>query len=113
MIAMNLRAGALALAAASLLSALPLTSAEAQYYPQRRYHSGDALAGGLIGGVVGGLAAGAIIHSSRPAPVYVQPAPVYAEPYPVYDQGPSCYIVRRKVWLDPYSYTFRRERVCE
>jgi hypothetical protein len=115
MTATALRKGALGLAAATLLSALPLTSAEAQWYP-RRDRTGEAVAGGVVGGLLGGLAAGAIINSTRPAyyppaPVYVAPAPVYVEPAPEY--VPSCHVVRRKVWLDDYAYTYRRERVCD
>jgi hypothetical protein len=88
----------------ALLSSAPVGSAEAQYY-HRRATPGAAIAGGI--------AAGAIINSTR-APVYAAPvygAPVYAEPEPVY--VPTCHIVRRKVWLDDYAYTFRRERVCD
>ena len=113
MTASLIRHGALALAAAALFSALPLTSAEAQYYP-RRHHSGEAIAGGVVGGLLGGLAAGALIQSTRPHyyPPVEAPAPVYAAPpEPVF--VPTCHIVRRKVWLDDYAYTFRRERVCE
>jgi hypothetical protein len=120
MTGMVLRKGALALAAATLLSALPIGSADAQWYPPRRNHTGEAIAGGVVGGVLGGLAAGAIINSTRPSyalpveappPVYMRPAPVYVEPQPHY--VPSCYVVRRKVWLDDYAYTYRRERVCD
>jgi hypothetical protein len=113
MTANALRASALTLAAATLLAALPLSSAEAQWYP-RRNHTGEAIAGGVVGGVIGGLAAGAIINSGQPRVYYppvAEPAPVYVEPEPHY--VPSCYIVRRKVWLDSYAYTFRRERVCD
>lgn len=112
MTAKNLNRAALALAAATLLSALPLASAEAQYYP-RRHHAGEAIAGGVVGGLLGGLAAGAIISAGRPSyyPPVAAPAPVYVEPEPVY--VPTCHIVRRKVWLDDYAYSFRRERVCE
>jgi hypothetical protein len=100
---------------AAIVSAAPVTSAEAQYYP-RRGNPGAAIAGGIAGGLIGGLAAGALLHSTRPvyaapAPVYVEPPPVYVAPEPVY--VPTCHIVRRKVWLDDYAYTFRRERVCE
>ncbi len=110
------RLAALALGAA-ILSALPIASAEAQYYP-RRHNPGAAIAGGIAGGLLGGLAAGAIINSTRPAPLYAAPAPVYMEPPPVYAAPepvyvPTCHIVRRKVWLDDYAYTFRRERVCD
>jgi PXPV repeat (3 copies) len=110
-----LRRGALALAGATMLSALPLTSAEAQYYPhpRPRYNSGDALAGGLVGGVLGGLAAGALLNTARPAPVYVQPAPVYVQPRPVYEYVPSCRTERQTVWLDQYTYTHRRVQVCD
>jgi hypothetical protein len=114
MTAKLLRRCALALAGATLLSSLPLSSAEAQYYPYRRNHTGEALAGGLLGGVVGGLAAGAILNSGQPRVYYppvAAPAPVYMEPEPVY--VPTCHIVRRKVWIDPYAYTYRRERVCD
>ncbi|MGL4242859.1 MAG: hypothetical protein ACRCTI_17235 [Beijerinckiaceae bacterium] len=101
----------------AILSAAPVTSAEAQYYYRRPNH-GAALAGGIAGGVLGGLAAGAIISATRPGPVYAAPAPVYVEPPPVYAAPepvyvPSCHIVRRKVWLDDYAYTYRRERVCD
>ncbi len=95
---------------AALASAVPMASAEAQYY-YRRNDPGAAIAGGIAGGLLGGLAAGAIISSTRPGPVYVERPPVYAAPEPVY--VPTCHIVRRKVWLDDYSYTFRRERVCD
>lgn len=104
--------GALALAAATLLSALPIGSADAQWYPRR--DRGAAVAAGVAGGLLGGLAAGAIISAGRPTyyPPVAEPAPVYAvPPEPVY--VPTCHIVRRKVWLDDYSYTFRRERVCD
>jgi hypothetical protein len=107
------RIAVLALGAA-VLSAAPIASAEAQYYPYRRHNPGAAIAGGIAGGLLGGLAAGAIISSARPvyaAPVYVEPPPIYAAPEPVY--VPTCHIVRRKVWLDDYAYTFRRERVCD
>jgi hypothetical protein len=111
------RAAALALGAA-VLSAAPISSADAQYYPHRRHNHGAAIAGGIAGGVLGGLAAGAIISATRPGPVYAAPAPVYVEHPPVYAAPepvyvPSCHIVRRKVWLDDYAYTFRRERVCD
>jgi hypothetical protein len=88
-----LRPLALTLAPAAMLSMLPLAP---------------------VGGLLGGLAAGAIINSTRPHyyPPVAEPAPVYAAPpEPVY--VPTCHIVRRKVWLDDYAYTFRRERVCE
>jgi hypothetical protein len=104
---------ALALSAATLLSALPLASAEAQWYP-RRNHTGDAIAGGVVGGLLGGLAAGAIINSTQPRAYYppvAAPAPIYVEPEPVY--VPTCHVVRRRVWLDDYAYTYRRERVCD
>jgi hypothetical protein len=104
---------ALALSAAALLSALPLASAEAQWYP-RRNNAGEAIAGGVVGGLLGGLAAGAIINSTQPRPYYppvAAPAPVYVEPEPVY--VPTCHVVRRRVWLDDYAYTYRRERVCD
>jgi hypothetical protein len=122
-----LRKGALVLTAATLLSALPLASAEAQYYPHRRHHGGEALAGGVIGGVIGGLAAGAIINSSRPSyavPVYEEPAPVYVRPRPFYrsyepvhaqpdvEFVPVCHTERQRVWLDRYTYTHRTVRVC-
>lgn len=102
-------AAAVALGAA-LLPVLSIGGAEAQYY-HRRHDPGAALAGGLVGGVLGGLAAGAIISSARPAPVYAAPPPVYAAPEPVY--VPTCHIVRRRIWLDDYAYTYRRERVCD
>jgi hypothetical protein len=113
MTANPIRRGALALSAATFLAMLAPSSADAQYYP-RRHGAGEAVAGGVVGGLLGGLAAGAIINSTRPHyyPPVAEPAPVYAAPpEPVY--VPTCHIVRRKVWLDDYAYTFRRERVCE
>ncbi len=113
MTANAVRKVALGLSAATLLSALPLASAEAQWYP-RRNHTGDAIAGGVVGGLLGGLAAGAIINSTQPRAYYppvAAPAPVYVEPEPVY--VPTCHVVRRRVWLDDYAYTYRRERVCD
>jgi hypothetical protein len=113
MTANAVRKVALALSAAALLSALPLASAEAQWYP-RRNNTGEAIAGGVVGGLLGGLAAGAIINSTQPRPYYppvAAPAPVYVEPEPVY--VPTCHVVRRRVWLDDYAYTYRRERVCD
>jgi PXPV repeat (3 copies) len=111
----TLRRSALVLAGATMLSALPLTPAEAQYYPhpRPRYNGGDALAGSLVGGVLGGLAAGALLNSARPAPVYVQPAPIYVQPRPVYEYVPSCRTERQTVWLDQYTYTHRRVQVCD
>ncbi len=128
------RKGVLALASVTLLSALPLASAEAQYYPHRRHHGGhtsggQALAGGIIGGVIGGLAAGAIISSSRPAyaapeayydepaPVYTRPRPFYRSHYPVnahpdIEFVPVCRMERQRVWLDQYTYTNRYIRAC-
>jgi hypothetical protein len=108
-----LRPLALTLAPAAMLSMLPLAPAEAQWHG-RRHGTGEAIAGGVVGGLLGGLAAGAIINSTRPHyyPPVAEPAPVYAAPpEPVY--VPTCHIVRRKIWLDDYAYTFRRERVCE
>jgi hypothetical protein len=112
MTANALRKAALALSAATLLSALPLASAEAQWYP-RRNNTGEAIAGGVVGGLLGGLAAGAIINAQPRAyyPPVAAPAPIYADPEPVY--VPTCHVVRRRVWLDDYAYTYRRERVCD
>jgi hypothetical protein len=113
---MQVSRAALLCLGAAVLSAAPVTSAEAQYY-YRRAHPGHAVAGGIAGGLLGGLAAGAIISATRapvyaaPGPVYVDEPPVYAAPEPVY--VPTCHIVRRKVWIDDYAWTFRRERVCE
>lgn len=110
-----------ALAGAALLSAVPLASADAQYYP-RRHHGGEALAGGVLGGVLGGLAAGAIINSARPAPVYVEPEPVYTRPrvyhrhvtaYPDVEYVPACAMQRQRVWVDQYTWTHRYVRVCD
>jgi hypothetical protein len=123
--------GVCALATSILLTAMPLTSAEAQYYPHRRNDVGTAVAGGVIGGVVGGLAAGALLHAGRPAAVYAPPAyhpPVYAAPEPVYqtegpylrershyafrpwvarapdlEYVPTCYQQRQRVWIDRYT----------
>jgi hypothetical protein len=116
----SFRAARLCLAAA-VLSAAPLASAEAQHYPRRRH--GHAIAGGIAGGIIGGLAAGAIISSVRPGPVYAAPvhappAPLYVEPHPVYAEPepvyvPTCHIVRKKVWIDDYAWTYRRYRVCD
>ncbi|MCA3563171.1 MAG: hypothetical protein IOC90_10645 [Methylocystis sp.] len=101
----------LTLAAGTMLAMLQSTGAEAQSYP-RRSDSGEA--------IPGRMAVGAIINSARPRvyhppvaePVtdYARPARVYIEPEPYH--VPSCHMVRRKVWLDEYAYTFRRERVC-
>lgn len=107
--------------AAVVLTSVPLSDASAQYY-HRRGNAGAAVAGGVIGGVLGGLAAGAILSSPRPAyaaPVYGGPvyaAPVYGGPVygePVYEHVQTCRIVRRKIWLDDYSYTFRHTRICD
>jgi hypothetical protein len=117
----TLRQNVLALAGAALVSAAATLPAEAQYYP-RRHHGGEALAGGVLGGVIGGLAAGAIIHSARPAPVYVEPAPVYTRPrvhyrhveaYPDVEYVPACAMQRQRVWVDQYTWTHRYVRVCD
>ncbi len=110
-----------AIAGAVLLSALPIAPAEAQYYP-RRHYGGEALAGGVLGGVIGGLAAGAIINSARPAPVYAEPEPVYTRPrvyhrhvsaYPDVEYVPACAMQRQRVWVDQYTWTHRYVRVCD
>jgi hypothetical protein len=117
MIRSVLRTGALTLVATTVLCAMPLHSAEAQYYyPRPRNDPGAAIAGGVLGGVLGGLAAGAIINSGRPNVYYPPveaPAPVYVRPEPVYQYEPSCRTERRTVWLDQYTYTHRRVQVCE
>jgi hypothetical protein len=108
MIRLGVVAGALALA--------PM-AAEAQCNPYTGNcrGPGPAIVGGVVGGLVGGLAAGALLAPrgpvyAAPAPVYVEP-PVYAAPPPRY--VPTCFLERRRVWLDDYTYTYRRVRVCE
>jgi hypothetical protein len=127
--------------AAALLAGLSLVPHQAEAgWRHHRGYNGGAVAAGIIGGVaVGALLAGAARPAyAQPAyygggygygggyaPVYNRPVyhrpiyhrPVYHRPVryaPVayYDQGPVCYVKRRKVWLDPYSYTVRRVRVC-
>jgi hypothetical protein len=111
MFAKSLKVSALALSVVTFFSALPISSAQAQYY--RRNATGDAIAGGVIGGVVGGLATGALLNANRPpvygAPVYGAPVygePVYGEPAPSYhaptyhSEGP--YLRERPVyWARP------------
>lgn len=72
---------------------------------------------GVAAGVVGGLAAGAIIGSaianSAPAPVYADPPPrVYYEE-PAYDEGPVCYMVKRRIYVDGVGWRWSREEVCD
>lgn len=76
-------------------------------------------AAGAAIGAVGGFALGAALAGPRPvygpAPVYIAPPP--PRPRPVYvetiDEGPVCYVKRRR-YVNEFGDVFiRRIRVCE
>lgn len=76
-------------------------------------------AAGAVLGAAGGFALGATLANPYPRPVYLAPpAPVYvARPRPVYvesvDEGPVCYVKRRR-YVDEFGDVIvRKIRVCE
>lgn len=92
--------GGAAILAAVIATASPVQAAQGR---------NGALLGGLAVGAVG---AAILLNGTRPlraAPV-VEEEVVY-RPAPRYE--PVCRMVRRKVWLDEESYTYRRVEVCE
>ncbi len=98
---------------AALAAAAAITAGTA---PAKAYDGYNrAILGGFGGGLLGGLAAGAILNAQRP----VYAAPVYAAPYPVYVERPAprhvptCHFERRRVWLSPHEFTYRRVEVCD
>jgi hypothetical protein len=95
---------AIAGATAAALAGMVATAAPAE----ARDGWNGAIAGGAAAGIIGGLAVGAMLNS-HPRPVYVEPAPVYVGPRYV----PECHVERRRVWLSPYDYTYRRVEICD
>lgn len=95
-------------AAAILAAGLGVAPAEA------RYGRNAAVGAGIAAGIIGGIAAGAILAQPRRAygsPVSAYADPTYVEDEPVYVR--SCRTIRRRVWLDDATYTYRRVRVCD
>jgi len=107
------KALAASLAVATVGATMAATTGSAEAYWRR---GGWGWRGpGVAAGVIGGLAAGALIAGAA-RPAYA--APVYSEPYyydgPAYDgYQDSCYVERRKVWIDHVRWTYRNVRVCE
>jgi hypothetical protein len=97
---MSKKVVAVALAALTMAGTLALTSTEASAQWRRGYGWGP---GAVAAGVVGGLALGAL--AARP--YYYGPPGYYA-----YDNGPDCYVTRRRVWVEGYGWTLRRVTVC-
>jgi uncharacterized membrane protein len=68
---------------------------------------------GRKGALIGGLAAGALIGGALLAAPRGYAAPAYGGPVYV-DEGPTCYIVRERVWDDYRGRWVRvRREVCE
>jgi len=95
---------AIAGATAALLAGMVATAAPAQ----ARDGWNGAIAGGAAAGIIGGLAVGAMLNS-HPGPIYVEPEPVYVGPR----YEPACHFERRRVWIGPYDYTYRRVEICD
>lgn len=101
-----MRSGAIfGLGGAAILAAVIAASAPVQAAQGRN----AALIGGLA---IGAAGAAILLNGTRPA----RAAPIVEEevvyrPAPRYE--PTCRMVRRKVWLDEESYTYRRVEVCE
>jgi hypothetical protein len=73
--------------------------------------------GALIGGLaVGGVAGALLMNSMRPS--HAAPRPVMEEEVLVerprrVRYAPTCQMVRKKVWIDDETYTYKRVEVCE
>ena len=63
---------------------------------------------GFAAGVLGGFAAGAIVGSMAPPPVYIAPAPVYVVPPP-----PTCYWTRGEPFWNGHRWVRPRMQVCD
>lgn len=81
-----------------------------------------AILGGLAAGVLGGAAAGALLSNQRPALAAPARRPVDVEEddeiitgtsHPPARYVPSCQMMKKKVWLDDETYTYKRVEVCE
>jgi hypothetical protein len=98
---------ALPLLAVAVVAAFAFTPAAEAAQGRKR-----ALATGALLGAAG-IAGAAILLNQRPAraaPV-VEEEEIIERPAPRY--VPTCRIVRKRVWLDDDTYTFRRVEVCE
>ncbi len=108
------------LSAAIVAAGVGLTSTQASADWRRGHrYDGGAVAAGVIGGLALGAIAGGALAAPAPAYRYAPPPPYepapayYARPPVVYEEPPIvCEIRREKVWLDSWTYEFRRVRVC-
>jgi hypothetical protein len=91
---------AIALVAATAISAVAV--------PNARADDGQ-VAAGVAGGLLGGLLLGGAL---APRPHYYAPGPAYVEPGPVYVERPyRCYWTRGEPYWDDYRELWRRSRV--